>query len=137
MNNRIKHSGIVDAIEGDCVRVRILQTSACAQCKIASHCNSSECKEKIVDIYNVPDTAGFNIGDKVTVTASVSVVASALLLGFGIPFIILVTVVFLVFGYTNDEPLAALSGVLALLPYYVGVWLFRENLRTKIAFEIE
>lgn len=137
MSNRIKHSGIIDAIDESYVRVRILQTSACAQCKIAGHCNSSESKEKIVDVYGVPDVARLNVGDEVTVTASARVAASALLVGFGIPFIVLVTVIFVVFGLTRDEPLAALCGLVALILYYGAAWFFRESLRAKMAFEIE
>ena len=50
MNNRISHSGIVDSVVDGCVTVRILQTSAGAACKVASHCNASESKEKLVDV---------------------------------------------------------------------------------------
>ncbi len=68
MNNkdsRIRHSGVVDAIDGECVRVRILQTSACAACKIAGHCNASESKEKIIEVFRVADSARFKVGDKI------------------------------------------------------------------------
>ena len=46
MSNKIKHAGVVDGVEGECVRVRILQSSACSACKVAAHCNASETKEK-------------------------------------------------------------------------------------------
>ena len=48
--NKIKHTGIVDGVEGECVKVRILQASACSACKVAAHCNASEMKEKMVEI---------------------------------------------------------------------------------------
>ena len=47
MSNKIKHNGVVDGVEDGCVRVRILQSSACSACKVAAHCNTSETKEKI------------------------------------------------------------------------------------------
>lgn len=137
MSDRIKHAGVIESVDGDCVRVRILQTSACAQCKIAGHCNSSESKEKIVDVYGISDRTGLKVGDNVTVTASAGVAASALLIGFGLPFIVLVAVIFVVWFMTSDEAVAGLCGLLSLIPYYIIVWAFRERLRVRMAFSIE
>ena len=50
MSQKISHSGVVESILDGCVKVRIIQTSACAACKVASHCNAAESKVKIVDI---------------------------------------------------------------------------------------
>lgn len=137
MSNSIKHSGIIETIGEECVKVRILQTSACAGCKIAGHCNSSESKEKVVDVYGVVDISRMKVGDKVVVTASVSTAASALLVGFGLPFIVLVAVTFAVYAVTADEAMAALSGLGALIPYYIVVWLMREKLRAVMTFGID
>lgn len=137
MNSKIKHSGIVEDITGEHVKVRILQTSACAQCKIAGHCNSSESKEKIVDVYNVADVSRLCVGDNIVVTASRHMAVMALFVGFGLPFIVLVAIIFIIYGATGNEPLAALCGLGGLVPYYIGVWLFRGKLKTSIAFEIE
>ena len=49
MSTKISHSGIVERIDGDCVQVRIVQTSACAACKVAGYCNAAESKEKVID----------------------------------------------------------------------------------------
>ena len=136
-NSRIKHSGVIESISDRSVRVRILQTSACAQCKIAGHCNSSESKEKLVDVYNVSDISRLKVGDSVMVTASARVAASALLIGFGLPFIVLVAVILAVYVITADEALAGLCGLGALIPYYILVWMSREKLRVRMAFEIE
>ena len=54
MSNKIKHSGVVDGVDGTTVRVRILQSSACSACKVASHCNASETKEKLVEVTTIP-----------------------------------------------------------------------------------
>ena len=70
MSAKISHSGIVASINKGCVQVRILQTSACAACKVAGHCNASESKEKIVDVLNVNDISTLKVGDHVIVTAS-------------------------------------------------------------------
>lgn len=136
MSNKIKHSGVVENIMGDSVQVRIVQTSACAACKVAGYCNASESKEKLVDVYHA-DTRNLRVGDVVTVTASTQVAAQALLLGFGLPFVVLVAVLIAVLLITGNEGAAALSGLAALVPYYAVLFLFRNRIRDKLSFSIE
>ena len=136
MSNKIKHSGVVEKIVGDCVRVRIVQTSACASCKVAGHCNAAESKEKLVDI-RCANSAAYKTGQQVVVTASTEVAARALLLGFGLPFVVLVSVLFIVLQVSGNEALAAMSGLAALLPYYVVLYLFRGRIREQLSFSIE
>ena len=136
MSNKIKHSGVVENILGDSVQVRIVQTSACAACKVAGYCNASESKEKLVDVYHA-DTRNLRVGDVVTVTASTHVAAQALLLGFGLPFVVLVAVLIAVLLITGNEGAAALSGLGALVPYYAVLFLFCNRIRDKLSFSIE
>ena len=136
MSNKIKHSGVVENIMGDSVQVRIVQTSACAACKVAGYCNASESKEKLVDVYHA-DTRHLKVGDVVMVTASTQVAAHALLLGFGLPSVVLVAVLVAVLLITGNEGAAALSGLAALVPYYAVLFLFRNRIRDKLSFSIE
>ena len=136
MKDKIRHSGVIDSIEDGCVHVRIVQASACAACKVAGYCNAAESKEKIVDVF-CDHAAAYKPGQAVTVTAPGQVASQALLLGFGIPFVLLVGVLVLALLLTGNEGLAALSGLAALLPYYGVLFLFRNRLRTQFAFSIE
>ena len=137
MSAKISHSGIIESISEGCVKVRILQTSACAACKVAGHCHASESKEKIVDVLNVGDASHLKVGDGVVVSASRDVANRALLLGFGVPFLILVSVLFIMLQLVSDEGLAALAALLALLPYYGLLYLMRDRIQQKMAFSIE
>ena len=136
MSNRISHSGVVESVSEGHVTVRILQTSACAACKVASHCNASESKEKIVDVI-CDGAATYKPGQQVTVSTSQAVANRALLLGFGVPFMVLVGVLFVVLKLTGDEAVAALSGLGALIPYYLLLWLMRRQIGQRVSFEIE
>ncbi len=136
MSSNISHSGVVESIEDGCVHVRIVQTSACAACKVAGYCNASESKEKLVDIYTA-DTQRYSVGQAVTVMASRQVAAHALLLGFGLPFLVLVGVLVVVLQMTGNELWAALAGLLSLAPYYLLLYFFRNRLRDKLSFWIE
>lgn len=135
MSTKISHSGIVESIEEVCVHVRIVQTSACAACKVASYCHAAESKEKIVDVFR--PAGDLKIGDAVTVTASTQIATQALLLGFAIPFVVLVLVLVLVLWITGSEAKAGLSSLAALIPYYGVLYLMRNKLRDRFAFEIE
>lgn len=136
MQARISHSGIVETVTEACVRVRILQTSACAACKVAGHCNASESKEKIVDVF-CRDAAKYETGQEVTVWASKDVANKALLLGFGLPFLLLLGVLVAVLYFTDNEGLAALAALGSLIPYYFLLWLWRDSIRQKISFHLE
>lgn len=136
MSTKISHSGIIESITRGCVRVRILQTSACAACKVAAHCHASESKEKIIDVFNC-DTAVFNVGQNVTVWASRDVANRALLLGFGLPFVIMMAVLLAVLLFTGSEGLAAVSALLSLAPYYLIIFSCRGMIQKKISFSIE
>ena len=136
MSNKISHLGVVDSIEGDRVKVRIIQTSACAACKVATHCTASESKVKMVDVCGC-DTAKYKAGQEVTVWASREVANRALLLGFGIPLLLLIGVLLMVLRWTGDEGMAALASLGALLPYYIVLWLLRDSIGQRVSFQID
>ena len=135
MSTKISHSGVIERIEKDKVQVRIVQTSACAACKVAGYCHAAESKEKLVDVYRNP--GGLRVGDAVTVTASTQIATQALLLGFAVPFILLVLVLVVVLLLTGNEAAAGLSALASQIPYYGVLYLLRNYLRNKFAFEIE
>ena len=135
MSTKISHSGIIDSIDEKCIHIRIVQTSACAACKVASYCNAAESKEKIVDVYK--PAGNLKVGDAVTVTASSQIATQALLYGFAYPFVLLVCVLAIVLWLTGNEATAGLSALASLLPYYSLLYLLRNRHRNQFAFDIE
>ena len=136
MNNKIKHGGIIDSIEGNHIRVRISQFSACSSCKIAGHCNASESKEKIIDVYSTGGTC-YTKGQEVTVFAFKDVANKALALGFGGPFLLMLATLFATYQFSHSEAIAALSSIAILIPYFVMIWLCRNKISQHITFQIE
>lgn len=136
MNDKICHTGIIDSIDDENVTVRILQTSACAACKVASHCNASESKEKLVDV-KVADVGAWKVGDFVTVCASRNVVSRAMLLAFALPLALMVATLVAVVAITGDEGAAGLWSIAVLVPYFLVIWLFRHRISRQISFSIE
>lgn len=136
MSNKIKHAGVVDGVEGECVRVRILQSSACSACKVAAHCNASETKEKIIDVMDA-DASHYQKGDQVMVVADTAVGFRASLYGYLLPLILMVVTLVGALATTHSEGLAAVSALGILIPYYVLLFLMRNKLRNRLSFTLE
>lgn len=136
MSNKIKHAGVVDGVEGECVRVRILQSSACSACKVAAHCNASETKEKIIDVMDA-DASHYQKGDQVMVVADTAVGFRAGLYGYLLPLVLMVVTLVAVLAASHSEGLAAVSALGILIPYYVLLFLMRNKLRNRLSFTLE
>lgn len=136
MSNKIKHTGIVDEVEGNCVHVRILQSSACSGCKVAAHCNASETKEKVIDVVTA-DARNYQRGDNVVVVADSAVGFKASLYGYLLPLLLMVVTLIALLAITKSEGIAALSAIGVLVPYYLMVYLLRNQIKNKLNFEIQ
>ncbi len=147
--SEIRHDGIIESIDADGhIRVRITQMAACAGCKVAAHCNASEQKVKVVDVYEkldagrhqelqIPSNAyPYKVGDSVVVATSGAAARKALLLGFGLPLVLLLVVLAAMLAAGIDEGTSALAALAMLAPYYLVLWLCRERIAGKIAFHI-
>lgn len=137
MGEKIKHTGVVESVDSGHMMVRILQTSACAGCKAASFCNASEKKEKLIDIYDQESIRGHKSGDNVVITADAGTGAKAVIIGFGLPFVVLVAALIAAYSLTQSETIAAVAGIITLVPYYLIVYIFREKLRKEFSFTID
>lgn len=136
MRKNISHEGIIERITCDNVYVRIVQSSACSSCKIASACNSSEKKEKIIEIANLHNSK-YNTGDKVNVIATESTGMKAVGYAFVIPLVIMLVSVFAVLNNGGSEAIAGISGIIALIPYYILLYFFKGYFKKIIVFYIE
>jgi len=137
MADRIKHSGIVESVDGGRVRVRIVQTSVCASCKVASHCNASESKVKTIDVVGVANADRWRTGDAITVSASTTAAFRALLFCFGLPFLVMVAVLVAAMLTVGDETVGGLCAIASLLPYYALLYLMRNRIGRSVVFTID
>lgn len=137
MENQIRHEGIIENINGSHVQVRIVQTPACAGCKVASHCHTAEAKEKLIDVTDVEDSSRWNVGQSVVVSTKVGMAGKALLLGFGIPLVLMLVVFAAALVSGCNEGYAAVMMLFSLIPYYLVLWLFRGRISRAVMFTIE
>ena len=136
MADIIKHRGVVEKIEGTHVVVRIVQTSACSACSAKGLCNASESKEKQIDVYEV--NPAYRIGEEVVLCGSTSMGMKAVFLAFGIPVLLLLAALFVTMRITDgDALLAAAVALLAVVPYYVVIYLMKDKMNKTFSFVIE
>ena len=132
----IKHDGIVDSIEGDCIHVRIVQASACAACGAKSLCSAAESKEKIVDVYGA-DTEAYRVGQRVMVEGAAAMGMKAVRLAFLFPLLLLVAAIAVAMWLTSDnEAVAALSALLTLTGYFLVLFACKKRLLNEFKFTI-
>lgn len=132
----IIHPGVVDHIEGGKVFVRILSQSACSTCHAKSMCNMAEVVEKIVEADYEP-ALSYKPGDDVMVKLDESLGRKAVMLGYGLPFLVLIISVIIFLSVLKSEGLAALLSILMLVPYYSILYLLRHKIQKEFRFRIE
>ena len=133
----IRHDGIIDSIEDDCIHVRIVQASACAACGAKSLCSAAESKEKIIDVYGA-NTQAYQVGQKVMVEGAATMGMKAVRLAFLFPLILLVGAMTLTMWLSaGNEAVAALSALLALTIYFLVLFACKKKLKNKFSFVIK
>jgi len=132
----IVHPGIIESIQGDKVSVRILSQSACSSCHAKGACSVADIEEKIIDA-DLDQKANWKPGDQVMVRMEESLGRKAVLLGYGLPLVVLVVSIIVFLSVFNHEGLAALLSILMLVPYYLTLYLFRKRLHKEFRFRIE
>jgi sigma-E factor negative regulatory protein RseC len=133
--NRIKHEGIVDMLEKGHARIRITQVAACAGCAIANRCNASDSKVKLIDVYT--DSRKLNVGQSVVVSTSGKTVSYALIIGFGIPLLLLISILITAKLCLFSDLASAALALASLILYYIIVYYFRNEIAQRFSFRIE
>ena len=137
MADVIKHDGIVDSIEGDCIHVRIVQASACAACGAKSLCSAAESKEKIVDVDGA-NAKAYHAGQRVMVEGAATIGMKAVRLAFLFPLMLLVAAVAIAMWLTNgNEATAALSALFVLVAYFLALFACKKRLTREFTFIIK
>lgn len=143
----IKHDGIVIAVNEDgMVRVRIVQTSACAACKAKAMCASAESKEKELTAFPVQEGSGskLTVGDEVIVMVQQKMGWKAVLLAYLLPFVVMMGIIILgnevmsiLGGGTPGKNSEAIIGTIALCSlavYYIILGFFKDRIQKEFSF---
>ena len=132
----ISHEGVVTKITDDELEIKILAQSACAACHAKSACGMGEQAEKILTVPR-PKGKDFAINQKVNVRMAIGQGNKAAVLAYLIPILLLLAVLFTCLGLGVNEGLSALISIVALVPYYIVLYLKRDKLRKQFEYTIE
>ena len=132
----ISHEGIVTKITDDELEIKILAQSACAACHAKSACGMGEQAEKILTVPR-PKGRDFALNQKVNVRMAIGQGNKAAVLAYLIPIVLLLAVLFVCLGLGINEGLAALVSIIALVPYYIVLYLKRDQLKKRFEYSIE
>ena len=131
----IRHSGIVKQIDEQYIYVSIIAQSACVSCHAKGVCNVNEIQEEVVE---VPRLSSYRheVGDKVEVQMKKSLGTRAVMLGYVIPFLLVLASMITLIVLTGDEGIAGLVSLLVLVPYYYVLYLLKNRLKHTFSFTI-
>ena len=132
----ISHEGVVTKITDDELEIKILAQSACAACHAKSACGMGEQAEKILTVPR-PKDKEFSLMQKVNVTMAIGQGIKAAVLAYLIPILLLLAVLFVCLGFGLNEGLSALIAIVALIPYYIVLYLRRDKLKKQFLYTIE
>ena len=131
----VEHKGTVESISDGMVKVNILSLSACASCHARGACSVADMQEKIIDI-RTPET-NFSIGETVNVAMQQSLGFKALFLGYVLPFILVMIILFSCAAAGFSEGKSGLLSLAVLPPYYLVLYMLKDKLRKTFSFRIQ
>lgn len=130
----VTHTGIVKEIGDRGIKVGIVVQSGCASCQINGTCTMSEQTDKELEIACNPKK--FILGQRVLVRLNSSQGMHALLLGYVLPFVVLLTVMIVTSNITENEGIIGLASLGSLIPYYAILYLFNNRIKKKFTYVV-
>jgi sigma-E factor negative regulatory protein RseC len=127
-------SGIVEEIDSQYIHVRIKNDSACSMCYSKGVCTSMGSGERVIDVEH-DQNAPVKVGDEVDIQMVSLSGTRAVIYGYLLPFILMITAL-LISNYYLGEMLAALIALLILAPYYIILYLAKDRMRRHFRFTI-
>ena len=132
----ISHEGVITKITDDTLEIKITALSACAACHAKSACTMSDQAEKILTVPR-PEDQEFHLFQKVNVTMTVAQGNKAAVLAYLVPIVLLLAVLFICLGLGLGEGLSAIISIVALIPYYIVLYLRRDKIKRQFEYRIE
>ena len=133
--NTIQHKGFIDSITDQGVRVKFISESACSACHAKGVCSAADMKDKEIVVANADKS--LRVGDNVNILMSASQGSKAVLIGYVYPFFLFLFSLLLFNASGTRELPAGLLSLSMLIPYYLGVYFFRNRINRNFNFSID
>lgn len=118
---------MVKAVNGSRLTVLINRYSACASCHAAATCATSERKQMTVEA-RISANDHVAVGDMVYVSAGGKSPMASIMLGYGLPLIVLILGCVVTEALTKSDIMAATGGLCAIFVYFLMLWIFKSRI---------
>jgi positive regulator of sigma E activity len=129
--------GEVVARKDNHYQVKILTPSACSLCHAKGMCTTLDRGERIIDAVVTPIEETLTVGERVNLVMEERWGWWAVFYGFLLPFVVMITVLFISYALGSGETGAALYGIGSLVPYYLLLYGFRSRITRDLVFKAE
>jgi len=131
----IEQKGVIENIEDGLANVNITTFSACTHCHAKNACNISSESSRIIQ---VPVGEGmYTPGELVRIIMKRSLGMRAAFFAYIFPFILVLALLIVLTSIELSELLAGLSSIVLLVPYFLGLYFFRERLKRTFTFTLQ
>ena len=130
-NTKVTHTGTVVKAGKELVSVKIEVKSACSACHAKSMCAAHDMAEKIIEAVPLEEVAA---GDPVVVEMEEKFGLKAVFYVFFIPFLLMVSALFISSNFVSSETLSALISLVILVPYFVILALLKPYFAKTFVF---
>jgi len=134
-SEKVCKEGIVRKVQDDRLWVEVVVSSACGGCAAKSLCNISEKKNELVEAVNLSGE-DFSIGETVQIQMMQKLANKAVVLGYLLPFIVLIVGLFGCYALTHIEWLSVLVGIGLTAIYYVILKLMDKRLAQQFTLYV-
>lgn len=134
-SEKVCKEGIVRKVQDDRLWVEVVVSSACGGCAAKSLCNISEKKNELVEAVNVTGEE-FSIGETVQIQMMQKLANKAVVLGYLLPFVILVAGLFVCYALTQIEWVSVLVAFGLTAIYYLILKMFDKRLAREFVLHV-
>ena len=132
----IEQKGVVEEISNGLAKVNITSFTVCANCHSKQTCGITDSANR--DIYvPIGSSQNISIGETVRIIMKRTMGWKATLLGYVIPFILVLTTLLILSSLQIHEVIVGLGSLGILIPYFITLYLNRERLRNTFSFTIQ
>ncbi len=133
-SSMICHEGVVIGSRDATFQVKIVVRSACADCHAKTICAAAERAEKVINVVANDD---LQVGERVNIIMEERMGWIALFYSFILPFLFLITILFVLYALGIGEVTAASAAAASLVPYYLVLYIFRKRIEKEFVFKAE
>lgn len=132
---KLSKEALITSIDNNLITLTVNSCSACSGCSAKKYCGLSESTDKQITAY-VKNAEQYNVGEKVDVSIDLSQGVKAIVCGYLLPLILMVTTIIISHLLQTSDIISGISGIIILIPYYFGLFLAKSKIKLNSRFII-